>query len=112
MATDLYALWLIRDLVSDGRRWLEEAINAMGGVADAPLSRELVVALDDAGTLAWMMGNTEGGRSLPRGRHRRRRAPRDTASSKGTSSARLDPESRGRSGGRATAVSHGALDRP
>jgi tetratricopeptide (TPR) repeat protein len=59
MATDLYALWLIRDLVSDGRRWLEEAINAMGGVADAPLSRELVVALDDAGTLAWMMGNTK-----------------------------------------------------
>jgi predicted ATPase/class 3 adenylate cyclase len=58
MATDLYALWLIRDLVSDGRRWLEEAIDAMGGIADSPLSQELVVALDDAGTLAWMMGNT------------------------------------------------------
>jgi predicted ATPase/class 3 adenylate cyclase len=59
MATDLYALWLIRDLVSDGRRWLEEAIDAMGGIADAPLSKEMVVALDDAGTLAWMMGNTK-----------------------------------------------------
>jgi predicted ATPase/class 3 adenylate cyclase len=59
MATDLYALWLIRDLVSDGRRWLEEAIEALGGIADAPLSKELVVALDDAGTLAWMMGNTK-----------------------------------------------------
>jgi predicted ATPase/class 3 adenylate cyclase len=58
MATDLYALWLIRDLVSDGRRWLEEAIGALGGVAGAPLSRQMVVALDDAGTLAWMMGNT------------------------------------------------------
>jgi tetratricopeptide (TPR) repeat protein len=30
----------------------------MGGIADAPLSKEIVVALDDAGTLAWMMGNT------------------------------------------------------
>jgi len=59
MATDLYALWLIRDLISDGRRWLEEAIDAMGGIAGAPLSKEMVVALDDAGTLAWMMGNTK-----------------------------------------------------
>jgi predicted ATPase/class 3 adenylate cyclase len=59
MATDLYALWLIRDLVSDGRRWLEEAIDAMGGIAGAPPSKEMVVALDDAGTLAWMMGNTK-----------------------------------------------------
>jgi predicted ATPase/class 3 adenylate cyclase len=59
MATDLYALWLIRDLVSDGRRWLDEAIEAMGGIADAPPSKEMVVALDDAGTLAWMMGNTK-----------------------------------------------------
>jgi predicted ATPase/class 3 adenylate cyclase len=59
MATDLYALWLIRDLVSDGRRWLDEAIVAMGGIGDAPLSKDMVVALDDAGTLAWMMGNTK-----------------------------------------------------
>jgi predicted ATPase/class 3 adenylate cyclase len=59
MATDLYALWLIRDLVSEGRRWLEEAIGAMGGTANARPSPELVAALDDAGTLAWMMGNTK-----------------------------------------------------
>ena len=59
MATNLYALWLIRDLVSDGRRWLEEAIDAMGGIDEAPPSKEMVVALDDAGTLAWMMGNTK-----------------------------------------------------
>jgi predicted ATPase/class 3 adenylate cyclase len=59
MATDLYALWLIRDLVSDGRRWLEEAIDSMGGIAGARPSKEMVVALDDAGTLAWMMGDTK-----------------------------------------------------
>lgn len=59
MATDLYALWLIRDLVAEGRRWLDEAIAAMGGIANAAASVELVTALDDAGTLAWMMGNTK-----------------------------------------------------
>jgi len=58
MATDLYALWLIRDLVADGRRWLNEAIEAVGGV-DGPATPELMVALDDAGTLAWVMANTE-----------------------------------------------------
>ena len=59
MATDLYALWLVRDLVSDGRRWLDEAIEAVGGIDGAPASPELIVALDDAGTLAWVMANTE-----------------------------------------------------
>ena len=38
MATDLYALWLIRDLAADGRRWLNEAIAAVGGIDDAPAS--------------------------------------------------------------------------
>jgi predicted ATPase/class 3 adenylate cyclase len=57
MATDLYALWLIRDLVADGRRWLHEVSEAIGDTPD--LSHELIVALDDAGTLAWMMGNTD-----------------------------------------------------
>jgi len=57
MATDLYALWLIRDLVADGRRWLNEAIEAVGGV-EGPPTPELIMALDDAGTLAWMMANT------------------------------------------------------
>lgn len=59
MATDLYALWLIRDLVADGRRWLDEAIEAVGGIDGAAASPELIVALDDAGTLAWVMANTE-----------------------------------------------------
>lgn len=59
MATDLYALWLIRDLAADGRRWLEEAIEALGGVDGAPPSRELIAALDDAGTLAWVMANSD-----------------------------------------------------
>jgi tetratricopeptide (TPR) repeat protein len=59
MATDLYALWLVRDLVADGRRWLSEAIEAMGGIDGAPASPELIVALDDAGTLAWVMANTD-----------------------------------------------------
>jgi non-specific serine/threonine protein kinase len=58
MATDLYALWLIRDLVADGRRWLNEAIEAVGGV-EGPATPELIMALDDAGTLAWVMANTE-----------------------------------------------------
>ena len=59
MATDLYALWLIRDLAADGRRWLNEAIAAVGGVDDAVPSPNRIVALDDAGTLAWMMANTD-----------------------------------------------------
>jgi predicted ATPase/class 3 adenylate cyclase len=59
MATDLYALWLIRDLAADGRRWLNEAIAAVGGVDDALPSPSRVVALDDVGTLAWMMANTD-----------------------------------------------------
>ena len=59
MATDLYALWVIRDLAADGRRWLDEAIEAVGGMDGAPPSRELIVALDDAGTLAWVMANTD-----------------------------------------------------
>ncbi len=59
MATDLYALWLVRDLVADGRRWLEEAIEAVGGINGASPSIALVVALDDAGTLAWVMANTD-----------------------------------------------------
>ena len=58
MATDLYALWLIRDLAADGRRWLNEAIEAVGGV-EGPPTPELIVALDDAGTLAWVMANTD-----------------------------------------------------
>ncbi|MGC2486260.1 MAG: AAA family ATPase [Acidimicrobiales bacterium] len=58
MATDLYALWLIRDLVADGRRWLHEVSEVIGGTGPT-LSRELIAALDDAGTLAWMMGNTD-----------------------------------------------------
>ena len=57
MATDLYALWLIRDLVADGRRWLHEVSEVIGETPPS-LSRELIVGLDDAGTLAWMMGNT------------------------------------------------------
>jgi predicted ATPase/class 3 adenylate cyclase len=59
MATDLYALWLIRDLAADGRRWLNEAIEELGGVGDADPSPQLVAALDDAGTLAWMMAKTD-----------------------------------------------------
>jgi tetratricopeptide (TPR) repeat protein len=59
MATDLYALWLIRDLAADGRRWLNEAIDVLGGIDDASPSPQLVAALDDAGTLAWMMANTD-----------------------------------------------------
>jgi predicted ATPase/class 3 adenylate cyclase len=59
MATDLYALWLIRDLAADGRRWLNEAIAAVGGIDDALPTPRLVGALDDAGTLAWMMANTD-----------------------------------------------------
>src|ERR1700722_12291978 len=59
MATDLYALWLVRDLAADGRRWVNEAIDLLGGIDNADLSPQLVVALDDAGTLAWMMANTD-----------------------------------------------------
>jgi predicted ATPase/class 3 adenylate cyclase len=59
IAADLYALWLVRDLAADGLRWLDEAIEAVGGIDGAPSSRELIVALDDAGTLAWVMANTE-----------------------------------------------------
>ena len=58
MATNLYALWLVRDLAADGRRWLNEAIEAAGGATAEP-STLLVAALDDAGTLAWLMANTD-----------------------------------------------------
>ncbi len=58
MATDLYALWITRDLVADGRRWLHEVAESMGGAEPTP-SATLIRALDDAGTLAWMMGNTQ-----------------------------------------------------
>jgi predicted ATPase/class 3 adenylate cyclase len=59
MVTDLYALWLIRDLAADGGRWMSEAIEALGGIDAAEPSSSLIVALDDAGTLAWMMANTD-----------------------------------------------------
>ncbi|HEY1825238.1 MAG TPA: AAA family ATPase, partial [Acidimicrobiales bacterium] len=58
IATDLYALWIVRDLVADGRRWLNEIAEAMGDTRPE-LSADLIRALDDAGTLAWMMGNVE-----------------------------------------------------
>lgn len=58
MATDLYALWIVRDTVADGRRWLDEAIVASGGVPNESPSAQLMAALDDAGTLAWMIGDT------------------------------------------------------
>ncbi len=58
MVTDLYALWLIRDLFADGLDWLEEAFEAIGGISNAPPSPELMAGLDDAGTLAWLMGKS------------------------------------------------------
>ncbi len=57
MATDLYPLWLLRDLASEGLQWLHEVIAACGGPA-GPATPELVRALDDAGTLSWMAGDS------------------------------------------------------
>ena len=47
MATDLYALWLIRDLAADGRRWLKEAIAAVGGIDELLRRPAWWSALDD-----------------------------------------------------------------
>lgn len=54
--TDLYALWILRDLAAEGVRWFDDAFNAFGGIAAVVPNAALVAALDDAGTLAWMIG--------------------------------------------------------
>jgi predicted ATPase/class 3 adenylate cyclase len=56
MTTDLYALWILRDLAVEGARWFDDVLDALGGLDAAPPSPSLVSALDDAGTLAWMIG--------------------------------------------------------
>jgi predicted ATPase/class 3 adenylate cyclase len=60
MATDLYALWLIRDLVAEGRRWLDEAIDAVGGIDGAAyVAQNSSWHSTTLGTLAWVMANTK-----------------------------------------------------
>jgi predicted ATPase/class 3 adenylate cyclase len=59
MTTDLYALWLVRDLAEEGRRWIDEAIEAVGGIEAAAPTLGLMDALDDAGTLTWLIGDLD-----------------------------------------------------
>lgn len=54
--TDLYALWILRDLAAEGVRWFADALNELGGIEEVVPNAALVAALDDAGTLAWMIG--------------------------------------------------------
>jgi predicted ATPase/class 3 adenylate cyclase len=54
--TDLYALWILRDLAAEGVRWFSDALDVLGGIESASPNPALVMALDDAGTLAWMIG--------------------------------------------------------
>ncbi len=56
MTTDLYALWILRDLGAEGVGWFGEVLEVLGGVEGADATSALVVGLDDAGTLAWMIG--------------------------------------------------------
>jgi predicted ATPase/class 3 adenylate cyclase len=56
MTTDLYALWILRDLAVEGVKWFDDVLDALGGLEGGPPSPALVSALDDAGTLAWMIG--------------------------------------------------------
>lgn len=56
MFTDLYALWILRDLASEGVRWFSDVLHVLGGIEAASPNPALVAALDDAGTLAWMIG--------------------------------------------------------
>ncbi len=56
MTTDLYALWILRDLGTEGVGWFGDVVEVLGGLDDAAPTSALVVGLDDAGTLAWMIG--------------------------------------------------------
>lgn len=53
--TDLYALWIIRDLAAEGDRWFGDVLGTLGDVEEATPNAALVAALDDAGTLAWLI---------------------------------------------------------
>jgi predicted ATPase/class 3 adenylate cyclase len=54
--SDLYALWILRDLPAEGTRWLAEVVDAGGGLDRMSPTSAMVSALDDVGTLAWMIG--------------------------------------------------------
>jgi predicted ATPase/class 3 adenylate cyclase len=56
MTTDLYALWILRDLAVEGVKWFDDVLDALGGLEGASASPALVSGMDDAGTLAWMIG--------------------------------------------------------
>jgi predicted ATPase/class 3 adenylate cyclase len=56
ITTDLYALWILRDLAVEGERWFDDVLVARGGIDGALPTSAVVAALDDAGTLAWMIG--------------------------------------------------------
>ena len=56
LTTDLYALWILRDLAVEGVRWFDDVLVARGGIEEALPTSAVVSALDDAGTLAWMIG--------------------------------------------------------
>ncbi|MGB8197952.1 MAG: AAA family ATPase [Acidimicrobiales bacterium] len=56
MATDLYALWILRDLAAEGVSWFGDIVRVLGGIEHAEPTSALVAGLDDAGTLAWMIG--------------------------------------------------------
>src|ERR1700689_4032512 len=49
--TDLYALWILRDLAAEGVRWFSDALDVFGGVDAMVPNAGMVAALDDAGTL-------------------------------------------------------------
>jgi len=54
--TDLYALWILRDLAAEGVRWFGDVLDFLGGIDAASPNSAMVATLDDAGTLAWMIG--------------------------------------------------------
>ena len=54
--SDLYALWILRDLPAEGARWFGDVVDVLGGLTALPATAAMVSALDDVGTLAWMIG--------------------------------------------------------
>ena len=59
MTTDLYALWILRDLAAEGVGWFGDVVDVLGGLDHADATDALVAGLDDAGTLAWMIGEQD-----------------------------------------------------
>ena len=56
MVGDLYGLWIMRDLPTEGLRWLDDVFARHGGLEAVPATAALLRALDDVGDLAWMVG--------------------------------------------------------